>query len=305
MRDPDPLLSVVVPAYNARATLGAALAALGAQRTRHRFEVVVVDSSDDGSERLVAERFPSVRLVHRAARTLPGAARNIGVAESRGRLLAFTDADCVPPPDWLERLAALHERGAYAAVGGAVRNGRRRNPVSSAEWLVEFSEYLPSARAREPEFLPTCNACFRREAFERHGPFDERLYASEDRLLGERLRAAGERLLFEPSLAVDHLFRTSWRVFLRHQRALGAGAALVRRRHPELPEAWLARSPLRWGVGLARLARLERRLLGQSAQDFLRFNALLPFTASGVLAWGVGFATARRSGERAPLELAP
>jgi len=74
----------------------------------------------------------------------------------------------------------------------------------------------------------------------------------------------------------------------------------VRLRHP-LPESWLARHPLRWGVGLARLARLERRLLSQSLADFLRFNALLPWTASGVLSWGLGFATGRRAGERTPL----
>jgi GT2 family glycosyltransferase len=299
-----PHFSVIVPAWNARSTVAAALEALTRQRTELAYEVLVVDSSDDGTDRLVAERFPAVRLVHKAERTPPGAARNLGVAQSRGRFLAFTDSDCVPPADWLARLAAVHASGSFAAVGGAVRNGRRGNPVSASECLVEFSEYLPSSPAREVEFLPTCNACFRREAFERHGPFDERLYASEDRLLGWRLRNAGERLRFEPTIVVEHLFRTELRRYLRHQRALGGGAALVRRAHA-LPESWLARHPLRWGVGLARLARLERRFLSQSAGDFLRFNALLPLTASGVLAWGWGFATARRSGEHAPLELSP
>lgn len=304
MSDPEPHFSVVVPAYNARTTVAAALSALARQRTSHTYEVLVVDSSDDGTERLIAEGFPEVRLIHRATKTPPGAARNLGVAASRGRFLAFTDSDCIPPPDWLARLAEVHASDSFAAVGGAVRNARRGNPVSASECLVEFSEYLPSSPAREVEFLPTCNACFRREAFERHGPFDERLYASEDRLLGWRLRNAGERLRFEPTIAVLHQFRTQFRTYLRHQRALGAGAALVRRAHA-LPESWLARHPLRWGVGLARLVRLERRLLSQSASDFLRFNALLPFTASGVLAWGLGFATARRSGERVPLELRP
>lgn len=300
MAPSQPLYSVVVPAYNAGATIGRTLAALEAQRGAPPHELIVVDSSDDGSERLVTERFPRVRLLHRPVRTPPGAARNLGVAASRGAFLAFTDADCLPPPDWLARLQALHAGGRWAGVGGSVTNGRRGNPVSSAEWLVEFSEYLPSAPAGEVAFLPTCNACFRREAFERHGPFEEDLYASEDRLLGWRLGQAGERLRFEPTLAIEHLFRTEYTTYLRHQRALGAGAAVVRLRHP-LPESWLARHPLRFGVGLARLARLERRLLGQSLADFLRFNALLPWTASGVLSWGIGFATARRAGERTPL----
>ena len=297
MQAPDPLVSVVVPSYNSRATILAALEALEAQATGERHEMIVVDSSDDGTERLIAERFPAVRLLHRGEKTLPGAARNIGVAESRGELLAFTDADCLPPPDWIERLVQAHRADPCAAVGGSIANGRRGNPVSASECLVEFSEYLPSSPRREVEFLPTCNACFTREAFERFGPFDEDLHASEDRLFGWRLLQAGERMRFEPTITIRHLFRTEYGVYLRHQRALGAGAALVRARH-ELPQSWLVTHPARWTIGLARLLRLERRFLRTSARDFLLFNALLPFTASGVLAWGLGFATGRRSGER-------
>ena len=298
----DPHVSVVIPCYNGRATLPDTLGALRKQHPPFAFEVIVVDSSDDGTDVLVAQEFPEVRLVHRDEKTPPGAARNLGVELAKASLLAFTDADCVPPADWLERLVEAHAADPCAALGGAVRNGRRGNPVSVAECLIEFSEYLPSAPAGHAGFLPTCNALFTREAFERYGPFHPDLYASEDRLLGWRMEQAGERIRFEPSIAIDHLFRTHFRTFLKHQRALGAGAAIVREHYP-LPDRWLVTSPLRWAIGLARLLRLQRRLLGQSFADFLRFNVLSPITFSGVLSWGWGFATGRRSGERQRLRL--
>jgi len=286
-------VSVVVPSYRSRATVERCLESLLEQETERAYEILLVDSSDDGTERLVAGRFPPerhprLRVIHLPERTLPGAARNLGIRAARGTIVALTDADCVVPPDWLERLMARHERDPLAAVGGAVDNGLPRNPVAWAGLLVEFNEFLARSPARAVGLLPTCNVAYRRDVFERHGAFPEDLWPSEDHVFAHGVAAAGERLLFDPAIRVRHLFRPTLGAFLRHQRRLGAASADARRR-VDLPHAWLVSSPLRWLVPVFRLARMEGRLARHDLPNLARFNLLLPLCLSGLVSWGIGF----------------
>jgi GT2 family glycosyltransferase len=293
----DSSVSIIVPSYNSRATIVRCLESIRALEGPEPLEVILVDSSEDGTDTLVAERFPEVTLVHLEERALPGQARNVGIARARGELLAFTDADCVVDPGWLIALRERHAREDCAAVGGSVTNGLPGNPVAWVGCLVEFNEFLPSAPARDTELLPTCNVCYRREVFERHGPFPEDLWPSEDHVFAHNVAAAGERLVFEPSIIVQHLFRPSWRAYLAHQRRLGAASAGARRR-VALPNAWLVESPLRWLTPLFRLVKIEGRLARRDLANFLRFNALLPLSLGGLIAWGVGFSTGSAEGGR-------
>ena len=289
-----PAVSVIVPSYRSLATIDACLAALGAQETAAACEVIVVDSSDDGTGELIAERFPKVELVRLPARTLPGAARNLGVERARGQILAFTDADCVVEPRWVEKMRRAHEREDAAGIGGAVENGRPESLVAWGGCLLEFNEFLPSAPAGPVELLATCNASFRRDVFERHGGFPADLWPSEDHLFCHRLARAGERLLFDSSIRVRHLFRPRLSEFLRHQRRLGAASARARLA-ADLPHAWLVGHPLRHATPLLRLAAIEGRLLARDPRSFARLNLLLPLALAGLVAWGAGFG-AQRSG---------
>src|SRR3982750_2424346 len=98
---PSPEISVVIASYNARDTIGQTLAALlGGAAPAVPFEVIVVDSSTDGTGELIASRFPDGLLVPSERRLYPGDARNVGVERASGRIFAFTDADCVVDPDW-------------------------------------------------------------------------------------------------------------------------------------------------------------------------------------------------------------
>jgi GT2 family glycosyltransferase len=284
----------VIPAWRARATIERCLRALADQRGAPPFEVVLVDSSDDDTAELARRALPDLRLLQLPERTLPGRARNLGVEAARAALIAFTDADCVVPPDWVARHAAAHARDPGAAgVGGSVVNGVPESAVAWSGCLVEFHAFLPSAPAGSAELLPTCNASFRRDVFARHGPFPEDLWPSEDHVFCARLAAAGERLAFEPSLAVRHLFRTRFADFRAHQRRLGHASASARRRIA-LPQAWLLDSPLRWLVPLFRLARIESRFLRRDLASFARFNLYLPICAAGLVSWGAGFCAAAR-----------
>lgn len=107
-------VSVIVPAFNAAATLDRCLHSLQAQ-SRLPAEVIVVDDASTDSTAEVAARHP-VSLIRRPARGGAGAARSDGARVASGEIVAFLDADCLAPTDWVARLAAEFE--ADATLGG-------------------------------------------------------------------------------------------------------------------------------------------------------------------------------------------
>lgn len=280
--------SVIVPSYNSQSTIVQCLQALQNQETEFHYEVVVVDSSNDGTPDLITSRFPGIKLIQLPQRTLPGPARNLGIREAVGDILTFTDADCVPERLWLAKMIHEQREGECAAVGGAVLNALPFNPVAWGGYLLEFSERLPNFPRRFVDILPTCNASFKRSIFERHGLFPEDLWPSEDHIFSWHLVQAGEPLLFNPDIQVSHIFRPQLKAFLQHQIRLGKASAEARKR-VKLPHAWLAEHPLRWLVPLIRFAIIEGRLARWDVKNFLRFNFLLPFCLGGLIAWGMGF----------------
>jgi GT2 family glycosyltransferase len=282
--------SVIIPSYNSRKTIAHCLNALQNQRASFSYEIVVVDSSNDDTGEFIASHFPGVKLIRLPQRTLPGLARNLGIEVAQGTILAFTDADCVPEPFWLDKMMQEHAKGSFAAVGGAVLNALPWNPVAWSGYLLEFNERLPSFPKRFVDLLPTCNVSFKRPIFEHYGLFPVDLWPSEDHIFCWRLTSAGKRLLFDPAIQVRHIFRPSLKSFLQHQLRLGKASATARKQ-VELPQAWVAKHPLRWLIPLLRLIRIEARLARWDLANFLRFNLLLPICLSGLFAWGIGFCT--------------
>src|SRR4051794_40851687 len=110
--------SVIIPAYRATRTLPATLAALDRQTLpRARFEVIVVDDGSPDETGALAERAGA--RVLRQPNSGPAAARNRGAREAAGPILVFTDSDCEPEPDFLERLLGPFADPRVAATKGA------------------------------------------------------------------------------------------------------------------------------------------------------------------------------------------
>ena len=286
--------SIIIPSYNSRSTISRCLNAVLDQNTDFSYEVVVVDSSSDGTGELIQAQFPQVRLIRIAQRTLPGLARNLGIEVARSKILAFTDSDCIPEPLWLDKMIREHEKLPWAAVGGAVLNSASLNPVAWSGYLLEFNERLPNTPERFIDLLPTCNVAFKRTTFERHGLFPTDLWPSEDHIHSWRLVRAGEQLLFNPSIRVAHVFRPHLRSFMKHQLRLGEASARARRQ-VDLPHSWAVKHPLRWLVPFARLILIESRLARWDLLNFVRFNLLLPLCFGGLMAWGIGFCSDRET----------
>jgi glycosyltransferase involved in cell wall biosynthesis len=226
-----PDVSAIVPARDAAATIGRTLAALAAQTLeRERYEVIVVDDASDDGTAAIAER-AGVRVVRLAGQAGPAAARNAGVAAARAPVLAFTDADCEPAPEWLAAgLAALEAAdlvtGRIAATPGV--------PVRAFDRALRIDG--PSPR------FESANVFTRRSTFdaaggfrrlERGGPSVAEGHFGEDALFGWRARRSGARVAYAPAALVHHaVFPRGPRAYVAERRRLRFFPALVR----EAPE---------------------------------------------------------------------
>lgn len=202
---PGASCSVIVPAYNAAATIEACLGALSRQSVgSEACEVIVVDDGSTDRTAEIAGRFP-VTLVRQQNRG-PAAARNHGAKRARGGIILFTDADCVPSEDWVEQMVKPFADPAVSAVKGAYRTSQRSMVARFAQ--AEFEERFEMLkRAESIDMVDTYAAAFRADVFRRMGGFDESFPVAnnEDTELSYKLSAAGERMVFNPGAVVFHL----------------------------------------------------------------------------------------------------
>jgi glycosyltransferase involved in cell wall biosynthesis len=280
-------ISVLIPAYASQATIGRVLDAVFAQR-RPPDEVVVVESSGDGTAELVRGRYPSVRLVAHPGRLYPGAARNRALAVATGEVIACLDADCEPDLDWTERIEAALRAG-HDAVAGAVLNARGSSLVGWAYFLSEFAPWLPSAE-RDLEDAPTCNTAYRRSVLDRMGAFTEEPLLSADSLAHWRIRRGGTRLRFRPEMRVRHLYLGSARDLLSrrfvHGRSLSAARALFSPWSLPRRVAYAGAAVLLLPVFY--LGRLFLRAFGHPEVPTALFVRALPMTAAALVMWSLG-----------------
>ena len=103
-------LSVVVATHNRKESLRCCLHSLQDQTLAATELIVVDDGSDDGTAEMVQLEFPAVRLVRQDTNCGPAAARNKGLLLATGEIVAFTDDDCLPSPDWLQLLCRGFEK---------------------------------------------------------------------------------------------------------------------------------------------------------------------------------------------------
>lgn len=211
------MISIIIPAYNSETTLARCLEAC-LNQTCPDTEIIVVDdgSADAGAD--VAARL-GVRCI-RQANQGPAAARNRGATAAGGDILVFTDADCVPEPEWLERLLTGFKPGIVAA-GGTYGIA---NPHSLLARMVHEEIAVRHEKMKgDVDFLGSFNVAVEAGAFRRVGGFDEsfRKASAEDNDLAYRLQDAGGRLAFVPGARVAHYHPERFWPYLRTQARHG------------------------------------------------------------------------------------
>ncbi len=229
-----PRYSIIVPAYQAEETIGPCVRALHEQTVpRDRYEIIVVD---DGS----TDRTADVAREAGADRVLtiphggPSAARNAGVEAAQGEIVLFTDADCEPWPDWVERMTAPFADPKVMGAKGVYRTRQRALIARLVQLEYEF-RYERMARLPSIDFIDTYAAAYRRELFLRYGGFatDVPIPSVEDIDFSFRLARAGHRLVFVPDARVWHTHPSTLAAYLRRKARYGFWRGWLYIWHPE------------------------------------------------------------------------
>lgn len=217
-------VSVIVPVHNDAVRLGQCLAALKRQTVMAQYEVVVIDNGSTDDIRSIVSDYPAVRYL-REDRPGSYAARNRGVTEARGRVLAFTDSDCRPSPTWLERgVARIEKQADPVFVGGPVQVtfGDPVNPTALE--LFESLHAFPQRHYIEScSFSVTANLLVSASLFATVGAFDATLLSSGDREWGQRAARLGVLPFFDEMVSVSHPARRSLREINYKLRRVYAG----------------------------------------------------------------------------------
>ncbi len=193
---PRPLVSAIIPAYNAAETIGPALDSVGQQVYPNIETIVVDDGSTDNTGEIVRERYPEVTCV-RQDNAGVSAARNTGAAAATGEFLVLLDADDEWDPRYVEHLVGLSELNPDAAVLAC--NAR----VSSGKHVFPFCR-PPGPAVRELKLYdllrgkrpPGVAFMVRRETFLQTAGFDASIAAAEDIDLVCRVVAGGGKLIY-------------------------------------------------------------------------------------------------------------
>ena len=287
MRRPE--ISVIVPFLDAHLYLPRCLGSLlGQTLGADDYELIFVDNdSSDGGADIVAAH-PRVRLL-REPRRGAYAARNLGLREACGRILAFTDPDCEAEPDWLERIAATMRDDSLGVLLGhrlPATDGGVLSLVMAYE--SQKAAYVTGSGSRDLVFGHANNMAVRRAVMEQVGPFPEVQRGGDTILVRRAVDAFGCGVVrYRPEVRVRHLEVGTLRGYYGKARLYGGSNERLRAFVPFRP----LRSSERWEVFRRTLAE-QRCSAGRAA---LLLAALVP----GALCyeWGRHALGGRRNGD--------
>lgn len=238
---------------------------------RSDYEVIAIDngSSDDSRERLA--RYP-VKVVREAKRG-SYAARNAGLREASGELLAFTDSDCAPRPGWLKSIETkLSEPDKLVVQGKRKLVAKSKLMQAINDYEIAKDAYTLSGHNPLKYYGFTNNMGMRREAYDRFGPFVERNRGADTIFIRRVVDGVScEAVTFSADMIIDHLEMNRFKDYLK--KMFIYGRSRKRYRHIMVTEA---------------LDFSDRFSVFKSAIRNNDYSALLTATLSGALGLSVG-----------------
>ena len=190
-------------------------------------EVLVVDNGPSDEIRDIVAEFPAKYLVE--PRRGSYAARNRGIEAASGEVLAFTDADCVPPAGWLREIrTAFEDRSCRLALGPS--SGLDDSGVARWVQCIDDSRWSVVAQSTHVTYCDTRNLAGRREIFEIE-KFDAELQNAGDLEFGLRMARRGELIRFVPRMETVHRNPTKLHSVLARGIRRGRGLEAVHRKH--------------------------------------------------------------------------
>lgn len=312
----QPSVSVIVPARNAAATIGATIQSILEQDYQGPIETVVADGSVDDTTRLALGPFVDrIRVIDNPSGSTPDAL-NAAIGASTGEIVVRCDAHAVLPPEYVRIAVEVLQATGAANVGGI------QDAVGTTAWerAVAAAQSTPlgvgDARYRlggEPGPVDTVYlGAFRRSWLERVGGFDPAFVRNQDYELNWRLRSSGGVIWFDPRLRVSYRPRSSVPALARQYWEYGVWKRRMLRMHPESVRMRQLAAPLLVvGLVASPLLALAHPWLGAAMpavyvsavvltalfESLRRHDAAALLSAIAIpvmhLSWGAGFLAAQ------------
>jgi hypothetical protein len=161
-----PSVSVVIASHNAGATIEECLLALQADVARREVEIIVADSSTDGTAAAIRDRFPGVIVLRCSEPLTIPQLRGVGIAAARGEIVALLDPYCIVGKGWVTELVRVHTERPEPAVGGAVAldGESERCLIRWATYFSEYAGFVPPLREGPSAELTGNNIAYKRRA---------------------------------------------------------------------------------------------------------------------------------------------
>jgi glycosyltransferase involved in cell wall biosynthesis len=219
-------VSIIIPAFNEARVIGKCLESLTRlDFPQAQFEVILVDNGSGDATIQIAESFAgrlNLTILQKHGVKI-SALRNLGANSARGAVLAFLDADCIPPATWLTDILALAPADDLGVIGAHYILPENSTWVGRT-WHI----YQEAPKAGDVSHVPAGDLVMRREDFLRVRGFDESIQTNEDYELCDRVRKAGMPVRAFPRIGVVHLGTAqSLKVFYRKQRWHGTHVVKV------------------------------------------------------------------------------
>jgi glycosyltransferase involved in cell wall biosynthesis len=206
-------VSVIIPVFNDSERLKLCLQALENQTySKNLYELIVVDNASQQEIKSLVIQFSQAKLTYESQ---PGSyiARNQGISIAKGEILAFTDSDCIPASDWIEKgVKNLLSTPNCGLVAGRIdfffKNPEKLTPVELYENIeMPFNQ---EQNVHEIHFGVTANLFTFKHVIDNVGSFDEKLKSGGDREWGERVFQAGYQQIYADDTLIKHPARNSF-----------------------------------------------------------------------------------------------
>jgi glycosyltransferase involved in cell wall biosynthesis len=226
----QPFISVIVPVLNDRPRLEVCLGALQRQSyPPHAYEVLIVDNGSEQSITDLGSSHPNVVVLHER---LPGSygARNTALERAQGAIAAFTDSDCIPAPDWLERAAAQLQRlPARTILAGRIDRTTPDDATLSGVQLYDRIFFLRQDEYARRGWAVTANLFAPLAAFRSIGFFNRNLKSGGDFEWSRRARRGGFTIHYAQDVVVWHPTITTLPALAKKARRVAGGTVALQR----------------------------------------------------------------------------
>ena len=274
----EPFVSIVIAAYNRSHDLRCCLESLNAlDYPASKFEVIVVDDASTDKTASVAKEF-NTKVIVQAYNQGQSAARNRGVKEACGEIVAFIDSDCIADSQWLRELVPYFQERRYVLVGGFVDSYYQDSTLDRYESVKSAlnmgREKVVGSGDNAVFYVPTCNVLIFKDLYLEIGGLDESMRVGEDVDLCWRLMKSGHRLIYVPTGRVKHKHRNHFLSCFKRRFDYGTSEPILYSKYPE------TRKRFPWqGIGMVFFLFFLMGLVFQSVMFFLVAMVLLFFEA--------------------------